>query len=266
MQTIKVEFINRLRFNLGKVLAYVLKVAKYEDKWFYAWKTDPVAKFYDALDRYVDAPDKATKATLADITNKYWGKLPKEIKSKGHAYRIWIFNKAKTKEIVSRLRRDSSITVEAASFLSFTGRLPTGNTIANFWSVFRSSDIAPGFFIVVQRHDYEKGVNLTEFFKYLLTSKYLVEEEDVDDTDTKIYMDQIDEDALKLMNEEQEILVFDPTHEITPKEIIGMKVVVPGNYKKADGIAVKFLPGVKLVDVGSIDEASIILRDLGVHV
>ena len=247
-------------------MSAALKVAKFEDTFIYSQKGDLLLALYRLMDTYVDKPSKDTKHALSNFIQANWKKLPVEVKTKGHAYRIWIFNKVYTKQAISKLVKNQPLNVKSAEFLSFTSKIPTGaGVFKKYWSVFKNNVTEDGSLVLIQRQEYKNGFGVTDYMQYLLTKGYIVDEGDVNESNRKMDYESMDPESIALMNEEQEIFVFDDVLEILAKDVISIKVTVSKNDKKYEGIVIP-KAGVKFVDVGSFDEARKLLRDLGVHV
>jgi hypothetical protein len=243
-----------------------LQESKFENTYIYGFEYDVHVVLYQKLMQYIDNPNKDNKKDLSNFVNAHWKKIKPEVKAKGRAYRIWIFNKVYSKLAVSKLVKDQPLNIKSAEFLSFTEKIPVGQGVfKKYWSVFRNTVAESGGLVLIQQMQYTKGISVTKFIKFLLDDGYIIDEDEVDEAHPNVFYEMIDSDGIMLINEEQEILVFDDIVKIEMKDIISIKVTVPKNDNSYDGIIVPRV-NAKFVDAGTMEEARLILRSQGVHV
>jgi len=249
----------KYRYVKRKTVAVPIQIGKFEDKYMYGPSDDFMVECYQAVQSYVDKPDKNNKEHLAKLLKNNWHEIPKEVTKAGKGFRLWVFNKENTKQILEKLLKTKAFSINQSSFLSYTSKVPKSESgFKKLWSVIRSANPKEGDLLLTQKQDYKKGFSITDFYKYLLDNGYLVEEDEVESEDN--YEDLLDEEVLRLINEEQEILVFDGALNIKDKDLIDIKVTVD-NKDPDKGISIR---GYKFVDVDSIDEAYHKIKSMGI--
>lgn len=249
----------RYKFILPKVaIAKSLRVTDFEDLFIHGTKEDIVVALFPLVEAYVDKPSEKTKKRLGDFIDKTWTHLPKELTSSGKAYRLWLFDRTKTEDIIDRLANKKAFSIRQSNFLSYTTKQPKSDTaLKRFWSVFRSAAVKPGCLVLLQQQDYRKGFLIPEFFKYLLDNDYLIPEEEYTEGTEDVF-EFIDEDLVKLVNEEQEVLIFDPALNIKLSDILNIMIAVTKTYNSPGAL----IRGVKYVKVPDINKAKNILSEI----
>jgi hypothetical protein len=251
---------NKYRFNVKRLseLSEALPSSKYEDKFIVDDdKGESLFKVYSALSGYIGSPCRQNRLKTSNVINAAWHNIPRELKSKGSAFRIWIFNSTYAKRAYVNLTKTGSMTVRPTEFLSFTDANPLSDKVfQKYWTVFNGQVSDEGGLILIQKQEYQKGFSITKYMKYLLDKGFLVEEDSLDDDMT---FESLDTDVVGMMNKEQEILVFDDVLKIDKADILGIKVSVPREVD-LPGLVIPIVK-TRFVTVKTLQEALPLLKE-----
>jgi hypothetical protein len=225
----------------------------YEDTFFYSETKNIYTDIFGAMMDYVTTSDRDSKSRLGRLLLQNWNKLPKRtVQLSGSAFRIWIFGPKKAGKVLERLENNEGIKIDCSDFLSFTAKLPSSpSTFKKYWSVLKTNSEC-GSVVLVQKCRYKKGFSVTDFLEWLRTAGYFKDSDETDDYSSGIMMD-VDDSLITLMNQEQEVFVFDSVLDIHPKEVVNIKVAV----KPSSPLPGLLIPrtGVKFVEAPDTDHA-----------